>query len=247
MIAVAVAVVAGLALGSLGTLVVDRFPTPAPRCTACGRRPEVGDLFGGWFRTAGRCRRCGDRLSPLYPALEAVTGALFGIGAARIEPATDLVAYLPLFWVLVVLGAIDLRHKILPNRIVLPSIAVGIAALGVAAALGPGVEPWLRALEAAAASFAVFLALVIVSPRGMGMGDVKLAALLGLALGYIGWRTVYAGFLVAFVGGALGGILLILLRRAGLRSEVPFGPYLALGTVVAVLWGPGLGSWIIRV
>src|SRR5207249_4773737 len=137
------------------------------------------------------------------------------------------------------------EHKLLPNRIVFPSLVAGVVLLGVAAALGPGVHAWIRALAGAAISFAIFLALAIISPRGMGMGDVKLAAVLGLALAYQGWGRLFLGFLLAFASGAFGGIALIAARRAGRKSEIPFGPYLALGTVIAILFGaPLVRAWL---
>ena len=146
---------------------------------------------------------------------------------------------------LVLLAVIDLKHKLLPNRIVFPSLVAGVVLLGVAAALGPGVHAWIRALAGAAISFAIFLALAIISPRGMGMGDVKLAAVLGLALAYQGWGRLFLGFLLAFASGAVGGIALIVVRRAGRKSEIPFGPYLALGTAVAILFGgPLVHAWL---
>jgi len=100
-------------------------------------------------------------------------------------------------------------------------------------------------LAGAAIAFVTFLALAIISPRGMGMGDVKLAAVLGLALAYQGWGRLFLGFLMSFATGAIGGIALIAARRAGRKSEIPFGPYLALGTAIAILFGsPLVRAWL---
>lgn len=244
-IGIALAALVGLIFGSFANVVVHRVPLkesivrPGSRCPSCGVALRARDnvpVFS-WLILRGRCRNCGARISPRYPAIELLTGVLFGLAAWRIRPTSDLIAYLPLLWVLVVLSFIDLEHKLLPNRIVFPSLIAGVALLGVAAAIGPGVHSWLRALAGAAIAFATFLALAMISPRGMGMGDVKLAAVLGLALAYQGWGRLFLGFLLSFASGAVSGIALIAARRAGRKSEIPFGPYLALGTVVSILFG----------
>jgi leader peptidase (prepilin peptidase)/N-methyltransferase len=250
---IALATLLGLIFGSFANVVVHRVPLkesivrPASRCPSCGVALRARDNIPvvSWLLLRGRCRNCGTRISVRYPAIELLTGVLFGFAAWRIRPTSDLIAYLPLLWVLVVLSFIDLEHKLLPNRIVFPSLVAGVVLLGVAAALGPGIHAWVRALAGAAIAFVTFLALAIISPRGMGMGDVKLAAVLGLALAYQGWGRLFLGFLLAFASGAVGGIALIAARRAGRKSEIPFGPYLALGTAVALLFGgPLVRAWL---
>ena len=220
---------------------------PASRCPSCGVALRARDNIPvvSWLFLRGKCRNCGARISPRYPAIETLTAVLFGLAAWRIRPSTDLIAYLPLLWVLVVLSFIDLEHKLLPNRIVVPSFVSGVVLLGVAAALGPGFGAWVRALLGAAVAFGTFFILAIISPRGMGMGDVKLSAVLGLALAFLGWPRLLVGFFTSFLAGAVGGIALIAARRAGMKSEVPFGPYLALGTLVSVLFGgPIVRAWL---
>ena len=243
----------GLVFGSFANVVVHRVPLkqsvvrPASRCPSCGVALRARDNIPvlSWLLLRGRCRNCGALISPRYPAIEILTAVLFGLAAWRIRPATDLVAYLPLLWVLVVLSFIDLEHKLLPNRIVVPAFIAGVALLGVAAALGPGVGAWVRALFGAAVAFGFFFVLALISPRGMGMGDVKLSAVLGLGLTYQGWGRLLVGFFISFLAGAVGGIGLIAARRAGMKSEVPFGPYLALGTIVSILFGgPIVHAWL---
>jgi leader peptidase (prepilin peptidase)/N-methyltransferase len=250
---IALATLLGLIFGSFANVVVHRVPLkesivhPGSRCPSCGVALRARDNIPvvSWLILRGRCRNCGARISIRYPAIELLTGVLFGLAAWKIRPTSDLIAYLPLLWVLVVLSFIDLEHKLLPNRIVFPSLVAGVVLLGVAAALGPGVHAWVRALIGAALAFAVFLALAIISPRGMGMGDVKLSAVLGLALAYQGWGRLFIGFLLAFGAGAVGGLALIATRRGGRKSEIPFGPYLALGTVAALLFGgPLVHAWL---
>jgi len=250
---IALAALMGLVFGSFANVVVHRVPLkqsivkPASRCPSCGVELRARDNIPvlSWLLLRGKCRNCGVRISPRYPAIEILTAALFGLAAWRIRPSSDLIAYLPLLWVLVVLSFIDLEHKLLPNRIVVPSFVSGVALLAIAAAFGPGIGPWVRALLGAAAAFATFFILALISPRGMGMGDVKLSAVLGLALTYLGWPRLLVGFFISFAAGAVGGIAMIAARRAGMKSEVPFGPYLALGTIVAVLFGgPIVRAWL---
>ncbi|MGZ4206931.1 MAG: prepilin peptidase [Actinomycetota bacterium] len=252
-IGIALAALFGLIFGSFANVVVHRVPLkesivhPRSRCQSCGTELRARDNSPvlSWLLLRGRCRYCGAPISARYPAIELLTAALFGLAAWRIRPATDLVAFLPLLWVLVVLSFIDLEHKLLPNRIVGPALATGVVLTGVAAALGPGAGAWVRALAGGAVAFGFFLLLAIISPRGMGMGDVKLSSVLGLALGYLGWGRLFVGLLLSFIAGAVGGIGLIAARKAGMKSEVPFGPYLALGTIVSILFGgPLVRAWL---
>jgi len=252
-VAIIAAGLGGLLVGSFANVVVYRVPRkqsivrPGSACPSCGLPIAARDNIPvvSWLLLRGRCRRCGARISGRYPLIELTTGVVFALVAARVPSDTDLIAFLPFAWMLVVLSFIDLEHKLLPNVIVLPSIIVMAALLAIAAALGPGLDDWVRALLAGAASFVAFLALAIISPRGMGMGDVKLAAALGMALGYFSWSRVFVGFFLAFLAGAVGGLLLVAAKRAGMKAEVPFGPYLALGTLIAILWGqPIVDAWL---
>ena len=171
------------------------------------------------------------------PLLMGVTAALFVLISAVFGPTWSLPAYLFLAAVAVVLTVIDLRHHLLPNSLVLPSLWMGFLLLALAAA---GEGAWgalLRAVLGALALFAVYLVLALVSPAGLGMGDVKLAAVLGLFLGYQGWGALFVGALLASVVGAVVGLAVLALRRGGLRSDVPFGPSMLAGALVAVAWG----------
>lgn len=261
MIAAAVgAGLAGLVLGSFANVVTHRVPRresvvrPASRCPSCSAAipPRDNVPVLSWLLLGGRCRRCRAPISLRYPLLELATAALFVLAVLRLPPDDlaghtrwDLLAYLPLLWVLVPLSAIDLEHKLLPNRIVVPSIVAVAALLAVAGVLGPGIGAWVRALAGGAASFGFFLVLALISPRGMGMGDVKLAAVLGLGLGYLSWERVFVGFFVAFAAAAVVGIALMIAGRAGRKTQMPFGPWLALGTAVSVLaGGPIVEAWL---
>lgn len=254
-IVVGLAALFGLLFGSFANVVIYRVPKresivrPPSRCGECGTQIAARDNIPvlSWLMLGGRCRRCKTRISVRYPAVEALTAILFALTAARL-PATDLVSFIPLVWVLIVLSFIDIDHKLLPNRIVLPALAVEAVLLAVSAGFGSGgAHAYIRALAGMAGAFLFFFALALISPRGMGMGDVKLSAVLGLALGYFGWEWVLLGLFLGFLLGAVGGIALILARRAGMKSEIPFGPYMALGALAAILYGdPLVRAWLGR-
>ncbi|MFA5889356.1 MAG: prepilin peptidase [Actinomycetota bacterium] len=256
-VSIALIGILGLALGSFANVVVYRVPrresvvAPRSRCPSCATTLAWWENVPvvSWVLLRARCRTCRAPISWRYPAVELLTGGLFVLTAARLDRASDLVAYLPLVWVLIVLSFIDLEHKLLPNRIVYPSIGIGVALFGIAAAVGPGLGAWVRALGAGGAAFGLLLGLALAYPAGMGMGDVKLVALLGMSLGYLpdGWGRLFVGLMLAFTAGAVGGIALIVLRRGGMKSQVPFGPYLAAGTLAGILWGGALlDIWLRR-
>lgn len=170
------------------------------------------------------------------------TAATFGILAAAIGATAALPAFVYLGAVGIVLGVIDTRHHRLPDRVVLPSYVVGEALLLMAATVTGDFAAWLRALSAAAAVFAVFFLLALVSPDGFGFGDVKLGGLLGMHLGWLGWGYVVLGVAAGFVIGTAVALVLVASRRASLRTPVPFGPALLAGALAAVVSGPELLS-----
>lgn len=165
------------------------------------------------------------------------TGALFGLTAWRFGPTWDLPAFLALAGAAVLLTVIDLRHRLLPNRALVPAFVAGAILLTGAAALTGEWSALLRAGAAALVLFGVFLVLALISPRSLGMGDVKLAGLLGLYLGWLGWAAVIVGAAAGFVVQALLALVLLAGRRIGLRSELPFGPAMLLGAALAIAGG----------
>jgi leader peptidase (prepilin peptidase)/N-methyltransferase len=251
-VAAVLAGLGGLAVGSYANSLIERVPGKdslvgiGPRCASCRHELEPRDRIPvwSWVTLRGRCRKCGEPISWRAPVVELLTGLLFALAALRLRH-TDLVAYLPFMFVLVPLSFIDLERKILPNAIVLPSIAIGAILLALAAALGPGAEPWGRAVLGGFIGFAGFLAIAIIYPAGMGMGDVKFSALLGMYLGYLGWGRLFVGFFTGFLIGAVGGVALMLAGRGGRKTQIPFGPYLALGAVIGILaGGPIANAWL---
>jgi len=172
-----------------------------------------------------------------------VCGALFGATGARFDDSWALPAYLVLAGALVALSAIDLEHYLLPNRIVYPLTGAMVVLLALASVGDDDIDALVRGLAAGAIAFAVFFVLHLVSPRSMGFGDVKLSFTLGLALGWLGWGELFLGVFLAFVFGAVVGIVLMVFFRRGRKQAVPFGPFLAAGTLTAVLVGQAIITW----
>ncbi len=174
------------------------------------------------------------------PVLELGTAALFALVAVRFGASAELPAFLFFASAAVLLAVIDLQHRVLPNRVLVPSAATGAALLTLAAVLGSDWAALLRAGLGAVVLFAVFLVMALVSPRGMGMGDVKLAGLLGLGLGWLGWGAVVVGAAGGFVVQAAVALVLLTTRRIGMRAELPFGPAMLVGAAAAVGWSGAL-------
>jgi leader peptidase (prepilin peptidase)/N-methyltransferase len=196
----------------------------------------VNRLAGAFRRTADGGRRTAVRL----PFVELGTALLFALTAVRFGRSTELPAYLFLAGAGALLGLIDTRHKLLPNRVTLPSIGI-MAALLALAALGTGDWAALgRAALGAGILFVVFFVLVLVSPRSIGMGDAKLAALLGLGLGWLGATMLVLGIAAGFVVQAVLALVLLASRRVGLRGELPFGPAMLIGAALAIGWSDAL-------
>jgi leader peptidase (prepilin peptidase) / N-methyltransferase len=183
-------------------------------------------------------------LRPRRAGLLAVAcGALFAGTAARLDDSWALPAFLVLAAALVALSLIDLEHFLLPNRIVYPLAGAIVLLLALGALCDGDGGALLRALLGGVVAFVALAVLHLLSPRSMGFGDVKLAFVLGLALGWLGWGEVALGLFLAFLFGAVVGVALIALRRRGRKDHVPFGPFLAAGTMTAVLWGDAILDW----
>jgi leader peptidase (prepilin peptidase)/N-methyltransferase len=237
---VALAGVLGALIGSFLNVVIHRVPRreslvrPRSRCPDCGApiAPYDNVPVLSWLLLRGRCRRCGEPISPRYPLVELLTALVFAAVVLVRGFDEDLVLELPFVAALIALAGIDYDHKLLPNRIVYP-----LAAYGLIATVLVDREDLLEHVAAGAGAFAFLLAAVIAYPRGMGMGDVKLAGAMGLFLGL----SVIPALLVAFLTGSVVG-LAILAREgaAGRKKAIPFGVFLALGGVVGVLAGPEL-------
>lgn len=174
------------------------------------------------------------------PVLEIVAAVVFALVGLRFGWSPDLPAWAWFTALGLLLAVIDLREMLLPNRVLLPGTAITAALLALAAAAdGDWADLW-RALIAGVVCFAVLLGMALLAPAGLGMGDVKLAALLGLVLGWLGWPAVLLGFFLGFVLQAVAGLVLLAARRAGRSTDLPFGPALLAGSFVAAL---ATGGW----
>jgi leader peptidase (prepilin peptidase)/N-methyltransferase len=227
-----------LALGSFLNVVAARVPRrtsivkPASACMSCRTPIALRDNVPvlSWVLLRGRCRSCGVRISPLYPAVELATALLVAGCVFAFGLSAQTAVYAFFCAVLVAVSAIDLTHRIIPNRIVIPAFAVVLVAQTL---LEPSPQ-W--ALAALGASGFLFLA-VLAYPAGMGMGDVKLALLMGAALG----KTVPVALMVGMFAALVPAVFLLV--RHGSRARkmgIPFGPFLALGSVVALFWGDAI-------
>ena len=243
---IVVVVVAGLVIGSFLTVVVDRVPqggsvnAPPSRCGSCGLRLGPLDLVPvvSWLALRGTCRRCRAQIGIDPIVIELTTAALFVLMAIRFDDAQAAIpAYCILMATLVALTWIDLKTKRLPREITYTGVILGAVALTVAAIVIDEPERiWMMALGAAIALVAMWL-IYALSRGGMGDGDVRLAPLLGMYLGWLNPGIVLPGLFFGFIAGAVVGVGMMAVDRAGRGTAVPFGPFLALGTVVAIFVG----------
>ena len=233
----------GLAVGSFWTVAVGRWPAggslvrPPSHCPPCGRRLRPWELVPvvSWIALRARCGGCGARISWRYPAIELVSGLLAAGAILLVGADARGAAVALLLVVLVPVVVIDLEHKLIPDVIVLPAAA---AALALAIANEP--SRWWVPTAAALGASLFLLILTIVYPGGMGLGDVKLALLLGAVLG----SAVIPALAFAFAAGALlGAALLVRFGSRARKLAVPFGPFLAAGALAALVWGQPIIDW----
>jgi leader peptidase (prepilin peptidase)/N-methyltransferase len=243
--AIVLAAVGGLIIGSFLNVVAYRLPRgeslahPPSRCPSCEAPVKPYDNIPvlSWLLLRGRCRSCGAPISWRYPAVEAITGLLYAlVMAARWDDAAGIALGIVLVTVLIPITLIDLDYRIIPNRITGPAAVVAIL-IGVLFDQDFVVEQ----LIAGAAAGGFFLLAAIAYPRGMGMGDVKLAGVLGLYLG----RAVGLAVLIGLVAGVLvGGVIMARVgAREGRKMAIPFGPFLALGGIIAIFAGDAVADW----
>ena len=237
----------GAAFGSFINVLAHRLPRresivkPRSRCPACGTTIRSYDNIPivSWLLLRGSCRDCGVRIPLRYPLVEAVTAALFVVLGIKFGREAALWPALAMAVVLVAAAATDLEERIIPNRLMAAGAVLALVLWTIA---DPGRLP--ENLIAGAAAGGFLLAAAIAYPAGMGMGDVKLAAVMGLFLG----KLVGPALFIGFAAGALVGIAIMAARGAEARKQgVPFAPFLALGGVLALLFGGGLIDWYIGI
>ena len=246
MAAAAVSGFMGAIFGSFLNVVAYRLPRhesvvkPASHCTRCATpvKPYDNVPILSYLLLRGHCRACGEPISVRYPLVEFVTASLC-VAVVLAEPTTARIALgIALILLVVPIALIDLETRLIPNRLTLPG---AVLALALGLALDPGGEPSRLIAGAAAGGFLLVAALAY--PGGMGMGDVKLAAMMGLFLG----SAVAPALLIALLGGTAVGAVIVARKgaRAGRKTAVPFGPFLALGAIVAVFAGhPLVGVYV---
>ena len=230
----------GLMIGSFLNVVAYRLPRgeslvkPGSHCTTCGEDVKPWDNIPvlSWLMLRGRCRGCGESISARYPLIELVTGIAFAAIALVNGFDLDLLIELPFAAMLITVAGIDLEHRIIPNKILLPLGLWGIAAT---AFVDASALP--EALISGAAAFTFLFVIALVHPKGMGMGDVKLAAVMGVYLG----ASIAPALLLGFLTGSIVGIAVMAKHgAAGRKRGVPFAPFLALGGLAGLLAGPEL-------
>ena len=240
----ALAAVFGALIGSFLNVVIWRLPRgeslakPPSHCPGCGTpiKPYDNIPIVSWLILRGRCRSCGTRISARYPLVEALTAALCAGVVIRFGADRDVWLGLAFVLLLVPITFIDLDHRIIPNKLTLLGAIVALALV-----IAFDSDDLAEHLIAGAAAGGFFLIAALAYPAGMGMGDVKLAAVMGLFLG----RTVGPALLVGlFAGSVVGAIIIARVGRAqGRKTAVPFGPFLALGGVAGLFAGDEIVDW----
>jgi leader peptidase (prepilin peptidase)/N-methyltransferase len=245
----------GLLVGSFLNVVIHRVPAgesvlrPRSRCPACAAPIAARDNVPvlSWALLRGRARCCGAPISVRYPVIEAGTGAAFAAVAAWQHWSWSLPAYLVLAAASIVLAVIDLDTKRLPAVIVAPTFLAGVVLLGIASLAEQDRASAVRAVIGALALWLLYRTLHALYPRGMGYGDVRLAGVLGLYLAWLGWDRLVVGAFLGFLTGGVVGVAVLLSGRGGLKSQLPYGPFMVLGAWLGVASGPALASWYLGI
>jgi prepilin signal peptidase PulO-like enzyme (type II secretory pathway) len=222
----------GLVLGSFYNVVIYRVPRklslikPGSSCPHCGHRLGASELVPvlSFFWQKRRCKECGGAIAWRYPLVEFVTGLSFALIAWKSSLLSELVIGLVFFSLLLILALIDLEHKLLPDVLTLPGTALGL----LLALLGLTISFWSSVLGAAV-GFVLMLLIALISRGGMGMGDVKLMAMIGA---FMGWKAVFFVLFGASLLGSIGGILYLYITKQDRRTPIPFGPSMAVAALV---------------
>ena len=245
--------VLGLIFGSFANVVIHRVPRgesiakPPSACPGCGTpiSPRDNIPVVSWLLLRGRCRSCGQPISRRYPLVELAMGLLFAAVAARIGLDWSLPGFLLFAWLLLVVSIIDIDTRKIPNRLMYPLTPALLVLMVAAAVLAGSPRRALDVVVGGVGAFVVLLVIALIQPRGMGMGDVKLAGFIGIALGYLGLGIVALGVFGGFLLGGIVSIVLLVTRARGRRDMIPFGPYLAGGALLTLFLGqPVLDAYL---
>ena len=228
----------GLAVGSFANVCIHRLPRkesvvfPGSHCPACSAavRPLDNIPVISYIALGGKCRDCATRISPIYPVIETVTAVLLLAGFFKFGPSFDFLVYAVVAPALVIITAIDIEHQIIPDVITLPGIALGLA-------VGTYTIGYRDSLLGFFVGGGLFYLLAVLSNGGMGGGDIKYISAAGA---FLGWQKV---LLVIFIGALLGsvvGVFQIAVQKKSRKSLIPFGPFLAAGTLITLFYGNSL-------
>jgi len=246
---IALLAVVGLAVGSFLNVCIHRLPreqslnSPPSRCPHCEYRLRWFDNIPvvSYAILGGRCRKCRSRISIRYPIVELVTMLLFVVHGAVFGWTALLIPRLVFACAMVVLFAIDFEHHLLPNAITLPGVAVGLIASTV---LPPGIiDALIGVLVGGGVLWLIGEAYFRYSGQeGMGGGDVKMLAMIGA---FLGWKLVLVTLVLSSIAGSVIGLLVIAIRKGGMKYALPYGTFLALGALVASLAGESIVNWYV--
>ncbi len=234
--------IAGLVIGSFLNVVIYRIPRgisiikPSSFCPECRAKVAFYDNIPvvSYFILKRKCRQCGARIPYTYPLVELATGLMFVVNFYYFGLSLQLLSGIVLVSSLIAISIIDIKFMIIPNVITWPMTGVGI----ILSIIGDPVRWWFP-LAFSAGAFVFMLIIHLVYPKGMGMGDVKLALMIGAFLGSSVIPALFFGFLI----GAVFGLLLILTKKRKVKQTIPFGPFIASGAVIALFWGENIISW----
>ncbi|MGI6629227.1 MAG: prepilin peptidase [Bacillota bacterium] len=233
----------GLVIGSFLNVCISRIPRsesivfPPSRCEICNNRIKAYDLVpvASFLLLRGKCRYCGCKLSWRYPGIEILTGILFILVYRVIDVNLHLIPYLFLTSLLLVISFIDIDHYRIPNRLIIVGFVAGIAFNF----LIPDLFLWESCMGFITGGGILFL-IALLSQGGMGGGDIKLGALIGL---FLGWKLMLLSLFLAALLASIAGIGLMLTHKKSRKDPIPFGPFLALGAFISLLWGHHLLLW----
>lgn len=233
----------GLITGSFLNVVGLRVPKKQPFANDRSMCPQCNHILS-WYELIpvlsyifqrGRCRHCQTSISLIYPASEIVTGVLFALSYVFIDPGLEFIIAILLMSMLVIVLISDIHYMLIPDRILLFFLPLFIILRFV-----HRLDPWWSSIAGAAAALALIAAIILVSRGGMGAGDMKLFAVLGIVLGI---KLVVFAFFLACMIGAICGIFLLLFKRIDRKQPMPFGPYIVLATIMTYFYGEPLLNW----
>ncbi|HLU23489.1 MAG TPA: prepilin peptidase, partial [Bacillaceae bacterium] len=233
----------GLLFGSFYNVVGLRVPKkqsiirPRSACPSCGRTLSFLELMPvvAYVIQLGKCKHCGKRISPIYPIMELTTGLLFALAYIKIGWSFELVIALTLISLLVIITVSDLTYMLIPDKVLLVFTGIFIIELII-----EPLSPWWDSLAGAAVAFIMLLAIAIISKGGMGGGDIKLFTVLGLVLGV---KLVFVSFFFANLIGAIIGIIGMAIGKIERKKPIPFGPFIAIGTIIAYFFHKEIFTW----